>query len=206
MEYILRPHRQIDGLFYTDNRTKELWDELVDVIKNISEEDIITTFNQQNRKGKSISEAINKLLDERLIARNWNRQSPIFKDPVYKNRRKSTWTLDFTKETVALEVAFNHGGNIAWNLIKPVLSSELNHVEKEIQTKVGIVISATADMIQKGGFDGAVGSFEKFAEYLKPLNNLLVTPLMLVGLKAPKTFRVEHTITNGKKVGTIVEY
>lgn len=42
--------------------------------------------------------------------------------------------MDFAKDNIAIEVAFNHGGNVSWNLIKSVLSSELNYVEKAIQT------------------------------------------------------------------------
>ena len=62
-------------------------------------------------------------------------------------------TEDFAKENIAIEVAFNHGGNVSWNLIKPVLSSELNHVEKAIQTQAGIVITATDAMKKAGGYD-----------------------------------------------------
>ena len=133
-----------------------------------------------------------------------NRQSFIFADPDYSDN-KGTWRLDFAKEDVAIEVAFNHGGNVSWNLIKPVLSSELNHVQKAIQTKVGIIIAATDEMKKAGGFDGAVGSYEKYVEYLKPLNNILTTPLMIVGLLPPKTFEIVQEDINGKKIGHIKE-
>jgi hypothetical protein len=36
-----------------------------------------------------------------------------------------------------------------------VLASELNHVEKAIQTRAGILICATYEMKSAGGFDGA---------------------------------------------------
>jgi len=42
-----------------------------------------------------------------------------------------------------VEVAFNHGEATAWNLIKPVLASELNHVEKVIPTQAGVFITCT---------------------------------------------------------------
>ena len=83
----------------------------------------------------------------------------------------------------AVEVAFNHGGNVSWNLIEPVLSSELNHVEKAIQTEIGVVITATDEMKKAGGFDGAVGSYEKYVEYCKPLMNLLTAPILIIGLE-----------------------
>ncbi len=70
--------------------------------------------------------------------------------------------MDFAKEDISIEVAFKHSEAIAWNLIKPVLASELNHVPKAIQTKVGVIISATKTMKKAGGFDSAVGNYEKF--------------------------------------------
>ena len=39
--------------------------------------------------------------------------------------------------------------------MKPVLASELNHVQKEIQTRMGVIIVATENMKMKGGFDNA---------------------------------------------------
>lgn len=204
MKFRKYSHRYIDGLLETNTRERELWEEFAAVLTSISEEDIINHFNNQVRKAKSISEAINKLIDERLVSKGWSPQSPIFKEPAYIDMRSSTWTLDFAKESIAVEVAFNHAGTIAWNMIKPVLSSELNHVEKAIQTKMGIIVSATSEMKRDGGFDNAIGYFEKFVEYVKPLNNLLTTPFMLVGLEAPETFYIEHKKnSNGTKYGVI---
>ncbi len=205
MKFRTFSHRYIDGLFKINSREKELWEEFASVLNDISEEDIIDYFTKQTRRAKSISEAINKLIDIKLKEKGWRAQSPIFKEPAYVDMRSSTWTLDFAKESVAVEVAFNHAGTIAWNLIKPVLSSELNHVEKAIQTKVGIVVSATNAMKEAGGFDPAIGYFEKFIEYVKPLNNLLTAPVLLVGLEAPDTFRIEHRKDNkGSKYGVVV--
>lgn len=208
-EYV--SHRYAESVLSSDPKVEGLWNEIIGVIESITDEDIILKYQNQVRKGKSISESINKLIDERLVGMNWNRQSPIFKEAAYsdrgrKGRKSSTWTLDFAKESIAIEVAFNHGGNVSWNLIKPVLSSELNHVKKEIQTKLGVIITVTNEMKSKGGFDGAIGSFEKYVEYLKPLNNILITPLIIIGLKAPLTFYI-HTEKNGeKKIGKIVRY
>ena len=77
--------------------------------------------------------------------------------------------LDFAKNSISVEVAFNHAEAIAHNIIKPVLASELNHVQK-IQTKLGIIVTATK--YETKGFDGAVGTFEQFIEYFKPYSAL----------------------------------
>ena len=100
--------------------------------------------------------------------------------------------MDFAKNNISVEVAFNHGEAIAWNLLKPVLASELNHVQKDAQTRLGVVIMASEDMKRLGGFDSAVGTFEKAVRYLKPLQNQLTCPMVLIGLSAPESFEVKH--------------
>ena len=73
------------------------------------------------------------MIKERLCALGWQAESYIFADPDYTG--SGVWRLDFVKDNkFAVEVAFNHGGNVSWNLIKPVLSSELNHVAKEMRS------------------------------------------------------------------------
>jgi hypothetical protein len=110
---------------------------------------------------------------------------------------------------IAVEVAFNHGEAIAWNLLKPVMAAELNHVEKEtnIGAGIGVVICATEALKKAGAFDGAVGSYEKFLRYLKPMNGQLTVPMLIIGLEPPETFRVKKTkdpVTK-KNSGTIVK-
>ena len=57
-------------------------------------------------------------------------------------------------------------------------------------------------MKKAGGFDGAIGSYEKYVEYLKPLNTPLVTPMMIVGLQAPDTFKMVQTKdSRDRKIG-----
>ena len=75
--------------------------------------------------------------------------------------------------------------------MKPVLASELNHVKKDIQTELGIIIVATEAMKKEGNFDSAIGTFEKFIEYFKPYNNLITVPIVLIGLEKPNTFYVD---------------
>ena len=203
MDIVTYSHRNAVSTIDNDPDLRELWEEIKWVLTHISDEEIIECFENENRKAKSISEAINKLIKTQLTKRKWNYESPIFADPNYDGSN-GVWRLDFAKKGIALEVAFNHGGNCSWNLIKPVLSSELNHVTKAIQTKIGIIISATDEMKKAGGFDAAVGAYEKYLEYLAPLNNLLVTPLLIVGLKAPKTFKIEHLQVDNRKIGQVV--
>lgn len=192
-------------IFTTQPDFNTLWNEVVNALHSISDDDIITYFENQPRRAKSISEAINYLIDERLCLAGWTRQSNIFTDPTYRTGRgNSNWRLDFAKDDISIEVAFNHGEAVAWNLIKPVLAGELNHVEKAIQTRAGIIICATDEMKSAGGFDGATGSYEKFLQYLPPLNNILTIPMVIIGLTAPTTFRIEHYREGNNTYGQVV--
>jgi hypothetical protein len=178
-----------------------LWSELTQSINEISDTDLIETFENTTRQAKSISESINKLIDEKLVSKEWTRQSRIFKDrDTYVG---TTWTLDFSKSVsgyshknlgMAVEVVFNHGEAIAWNLIKLSISAEDNQLRKEtdIGDGVGIYICATEEMKRAGGFDGAVGEYEKVLKYLDPLSLKIKTPIMIIGLSKPKSFRVQH--------------
>ncbi len=165
--------------------------ELLNIVKNISDDDIITKHESYaNKRPKSLSVAINELLKERFIEAGWESESAIFHDSRYS--KGSRWRLDFAKEDISIEVAFNHGEATAWNLIKPVLASELNHVEKNIQTQIGVIITAAQDMKEAGGFDSAVGTYEKFIDYLQPFQNILTVPILLIGLNRPETFEIAH--------------
>lgn len=89
------------------------------MITGISDEDLIIQYSSGSRASKkSLYESINKLIDARLVSLDWNRQSPIFNTSEFRSSGKqSRWTLDFAKESLAVEVAFNHGEAVAWNLI-----------------------------------------------------------------------------------------
>jgi len=180
--------------------------ELCDIIDSISEDELISTHNSYGlddteRTPKSISVAINKLLKQRFSDLDWSVESAIFQDANYLG---DTWRLDFAKKDISIEVGFNHGSVIAWNLIKPVLASELNHVEKAIQTQIGVIITATEELRIKGGFDSAIGVYEKYLDYLKPLRNLLTSPLLIIGLEAPETFEIDVIqYAARKKIGVV---
>lgn len=201
MEYLIHSFRFGYEIVSSEENLRPLWLEIIESIESITDEEIIDNFNNQKRKAKSISESLNQIIKDKLLAKGWKPESPIFNNRDYEKSRY--WRLDFAKGLISVEVAFNHSEAIAWNLIKPVLASELNHVKKAIQTRVGVIICATDDLKQNGGFDGAVGTFEKYIQYLKPLNNILSVPIVIVGLKPFQTFFVEVLEQGGKKYGNI---
>ncbi|MEN9713580.1 MAG: hypothetical protein RLZZ164_244 [Actinomycetota bacterium] len=211
MDYVTTSHRFATEIIARTEPLNVLYQEILDAISALTDEALIEEF-QSGEKGpaKSLSYAINALLRKELHdKRGWLKEAEIFQGAEYKN----VWRLDFLKQTViagapddaddnrerksgmAVEVAFNHGEAIAWNILKPVLASEINHIHKnesvDIGAGVGIVITATAALKSAGSFDNAVGEYEKVLRYLIPMHNQLTVPMVLIGLKAPKSFRLE---------------
>lgn len=205
MDFVFESFRHA-AVILNENEFVDQFSDIMQVISGISDDDLITRHlsygkEDEEKLPKSLSTAINSLLKERFINNGWISESGIFQDNLYQGE---TWRLDFAKDDISIEVGFNHASVIAWNLIKPVLASELNHVEKGIQTKIGVVITATNEMKVLGGFDGAIGTFEKYLDYLPPLRNMLTVPLLIIGLKPPRSFRVVHEqYRPRKKIGRI---
>ncbi|MBR3314318.1 MAG: hypothetical protein IKG18_09300 [Atopobiaceae bacterium] len=210
MKFVTHSHRNAEFVFAGMPKYSRDFREACDVLAGISDEDIISEFRRKE-SGKSLSGALNRLIKGRLVERGWSAESPIFMDDDYgyggratKGNGKGKWRLDFAKGSLCAEVAFNHRSDISWNLLKPTLSSELNHVEKAIETEGGMVICATESLKESGGFDGAVGTFEDYVHYLLPMTHILTAPLVIVGLEAPETFYIDVRKENGRNRGHVV--
>jgi hypothetical protein len=223
MEFVVHSHRHALELLNEVDDYKPLWAEVVQAIESLSDKRVMEHFEEnfvaKGKAAKSLSRSINTLLDQELSSMHWKSQSGIFAESDYMDH---TWRLDFAKSIgaldhqgtgnrvteggISIEVAFNHAGNISWNLIKPVIASEINHVEKAIQTSLGIVIAATEDLKLTGGFDGAVGTYENYVSNLLPLRNLLTVPIAVIGLEPFKSFHIEHTKTGNQKFGKVIRH
>ena len=199
MDFVTHSFRHAEAILSQPGYSVGL-DDLHSAITDITDEQLIESFNSHKTPAKSLSRDINSLLKHNLEMRGWEVESAIFQDPDFDDKR---WRLDFAKDKISVEVAFNHGEAIAWNLLKPVLASELNHVKKAVQTEIGVVICATAELKKAGQFDSAVGEYEKFLRYLEPLQDVLTVPILLIGLKKPATFEIAGTKAGGKMIGRV---
>lgn len=131
-------------------------------------------------------------------------QSDFLNDSQVRGKMKSsTWTLDFSKQAIlpdgkktgmAVEVAFNHAEAAAWNLVKPVIASEINdsRLKTKIGEGIGVVIVASADMKYYGNFDGATGDFRRYLKTLDAMRSQLTSPILLVPLAAPSSFYIQR--------------
>jgi len=233
MEYELKYHREAQAFIenYTEHpEVRAEFHEIISILDSISEEDLINGFNERKFGSenvekrvfnesynprvdiKSLSEPINFIFKQRMIEKGWNAESPIFYDKVYgEGKGAKKWRLDFAKEHISVEIAFNNTGSIAHNIIKPVLASQPNHVKKAVTTKLGVIITASEKSIATttrlrneeihSGFDQGIGRTNKFLTYLKPYHFIITEPLIFIGLKPQKTFKIiQDRDENGKKI------
>lgn len=224
MHFITHSHRNAQQVLENIPDYARLWAEISAAIGAIDDDMLMKHFQdnyESKGKGKSISYTINSLLKEQLTARGWASESRIFGEKNYSEDKKDKkWRLDFAKSVsngdpdeinrslepnvgIAIEVAFNNDGSTAWNLIKPVLAGELNHVKKETQAGVGVIITATEALKRAGGFDNAVGTFDDFLLHLRPMRNILTVPLLIVGLQPMDSFKIRVEQTSDGKRGFV---
>ena len=201
MKFITHSHRHADAIIANDPQLKERYEQFVGALRSISDEELIADF--LNKKAeyaargtsfKSMTPSINGILKERMLAiSGWQAEVDIFNDTTGAIGN-TEWRLDFACDNAfCVEVAFNHGEAIAWNLLKPVLSCELNHVQKAVQGQLGIYVCATDNMKIAANIDSASGSFEKVLRYLPPMMNQLTIPMMIIGLEPFETFKISGT-------------
>lgn len=199
MKLLYHPHRNADAIIAYDGYLNGRFREFVGALESISDEELIRDFQDQKARHasrgtsfKSLTPSINNLLRQRMrLIPGWASEVDIFNDTTGAIGN-TEWRLDFACEGgFAVEVAFNHGEAIAWNLLKPVLACELNHVQKAIQARLGIYVCATEAMKRAGNIDSASGSYEKVQRYLMPMMNQLTIPMMLIGIDAPNSFYID---------------
>lgn len=198
MRFTEYSHRHADAIIANNPKLKERYEQFVGALRSISDEELINDFMSKKAEYaargtafKSMTPSINSILKARLLEiPGWKDEVDIFNDRtgVIGN---TEWRLDFAcDDAFCVEVAFNHGEAIAWNLLKPVLSCELNHVEKAVQGQLGIYVCATDNMKIAANIDSASGSFEKVLRYLPPMMNQLTIPMMIIGLEPFDTFKI----------------
>ncbi len=201
MKFTEYSHRHADAIIKNDSILKKRYDEFIGALTSMTDEELIADFLIKKSKSeargtsfKSMTPSINSILKERMLSiPGWLAEVDIFNDATGAIGN-TEWRLDFAcDDAFCVEVAFNHGEAIAWNLLKPVLSCELNHVEKAVQGQIGIYVCATDNMKIAANIDSASGSFEKVLRYLPPMMNQLTIPMMIIGLEPFDTFKISDS-------------
>lgn len=201
MDFREYSHRHADAIIANDPALRERYEQFTNAIRSITDVELINDFlakkaeyASRGTSFKSMTPSINSILKERMLKiPGWKAEVDIFNDTTGEIGN-TEWRLDFACDNAfCVEVAFNHGEAIAWNLLKPVLSCELNHVEKAVQGQLGIYVCATDNMKIAANIDSASGSFEKVLRYLPPMMNQLTIPMMIIGLEPFETFKISDS-------------
>jgi hypothetical protein len=90
--------------------------------------------------------------------------------------------MDFYKESVGIEVSFNHAEAIPWTFTRLNIAGESADVVKEHRVEVGIAIYATDRLKRWARMDGAVGTFETATSWLEIMKPIMPIPILVVGL------------------------
>lgn len=184
------------------NKLEELISEIAEQLLSIDDDEIVSEQEAFTGRTKSISKPLTNILEGRMIHNEWNKEVRIFQSS-NKSYQSNRWSLDFEKDNISLEIAFNHEEGTAWNIIKGYISNKSKKIPKSITTIGSIIITATNDLKRIGGFDSSIGSFEKYQEYMGVLEELLEYPIILIGLEGPDTFLVKHKNVVNKKLAKI---
>jgi len=195
MKYRVEYHRGAKSIVNEPNLSED-YSEILSSISEIDESQILEFFLNQKKeekaKGKnyrkSISDALNFYIRKNLEKKGWQKEPKIFKNPDYE---ASAWRLDFAKNDICVEVAFNHKEAVPHNMLKAVLSTEGNDMlEKEYITQIGVIITTTKELKKSGNFDTATGTFDDFVDLLKPYSFFIRCPIIIIGLENLETFYI----------------
>ena len=125
MRFIEYSHRHADAIIRSNEDLNERYGQFVGALRNITDEELIDDFlarqeehAERNTSFKSITPSINKLLKNRMMEiPGWQSEVDIFNDQTGRIGN-TEWRLDFAcDDAFCVEVAFNHGEAIAWNLL-----------------------------------------------------------------------------------------
>ena len=145
---------------------------------------------------------MSSLIDEKFNYSKWLKSKLIFND-VNQEYKSERWSLDYIKNKVSVEVAFNHEEGTSWNIIKGILANKSNKIRKNVNIEYTIIITATNDLMRTGGFDNAIGTYEKYIKYLVAFDEIVRYPIILIGLNGLDEFYIKHNNVVNKKIGTI---
>lgn len=188
------------------NDHNQLINEIFSNLESIKSQDIINEFSS-SRAMKSISKPLNSVIFEKFVNANWQSEKPILESSeLLMLSTSKRWTLDFYKDGIGLEVAFDHGVGIAWNITKLFTAANENIYQKAVDINIGVLITADNQLRTKGGFDGSIGTFEQYVEYSKVFESITRMNLLIIGLGAPSEFWIKHRKIGTKKIGKLREY
>lgn len=169
-----------------------VWAEFCEQLASINAEDI-TDFHRglvreavgrARRPQAGAQTAINRLIDARLTALSWRSQPPLYIGGDRRGDELAGWKMDFKKERVGVEIAFNHQEAIPWIFTRLNLAGESDEVLADSRIEVGIAAFAAQSLKTWGRMDGAVGTFNQARLWLEKMRPVMPVPIVVIGLHA----------------------
>lgn len=169
-----------------------VWQEFQDQLSSITAEDIAEfhrglvrkAIDKERRPQAGAQTAINQLIDARLRAVSWRPQPPLYIGGDRRGHELAGWKMDFKKERVGVEIAFNHQEAIPWIFTRLNLAGESKEVLEDARIDIGIAAFAAQSLKVWGRMDAAVGTFGQAKLWLEKMKPVMPVPLVVVGLHA----------------------
>lgn len=172
-----------------------VWNEFREQLSSISAADISEfhrnlvrdAVDKKRRPQAGAQTALNSLIDARLAGQSWRTQPPLYIGGDRRGHELAGWKMDFKKERVGVEIAFNHQEAIPWIFTRLNLAGESDEVLPDSKIEVGIAVFAAHSLKNWGRMDGAVGTFHQAKLWLEKMRPVMPVPIAVVGLHAAET-------------------
>ena len=167
------------------------WKELLSVVGGIAARDIEKTqLDVLVGKPVGAQKAINHVFKERFTQLGWMNEVLVFPTPTYAKKtgvplpaeafpdRK----IDFMKNHLGVEIAFNHESYLERILFRLNVASEADGVIEDHEVVAGVIVVASERVKRWGKMDQSVATFEGARRTLGLVRHSFAVPLILVGL------------------------
>lgn len=123
------------------------------------------------QKGKQAT--INLLLKEAFIEKGWEAEKKVFNDP------DNDLVIDFWKNNIGVDIAFNHRSFIGGDLLRLQAGAEVKNM-----INVRIYVCGTKKFLKHVSSDyNSMVSFERVKWYLENFYSVLTVPILLIGFE-----------------------
>lgn len=189
MNYQVKNFRH--GLSILEHDThRDEWHELITSLRSIGRDELINQHLEIAKRQLDINKrppvglqtALNEAIRIRLQNQlDWIGQPSLFPSD---NPDLAEWTMDFLKNAVGVEIAFNNASYFPWIFTRLNLAGESQLVIADHVIEVGVTVCASADLKAWGRMDPSVGVFGKVALWLEMMRPIMPTPMALMGLNS----------------------
>ncbi|RHJ95421.1 restriction endonuclease [Bacteroides sp. AM07-16] len=178
MKYKKYAHRYADIILNSEYTIKN---EVDDILDRLTFENIELRFNEINQEkvniGKKVQKgkqsAINYLLKEFFIEKGWEAEKKVFNDS------DNDLVIDFWKNKIGIDVAFNHRSFIGGDLLRLQAGAEIKNM-----INFGIYVCGTKNFLRNVSNDhSSMVCFERVKWYLENFYSVLTVPILLVGFE-----------------------